>query len=294
MAAERGNETQGISPGPRYAERECSDCGVILPANLMVRTDVRFLAGYTKSRRHYGSTRGTYGSGGTTNERYRFKTLDLCPDCTALRQQANRAASRGKLAGYCILGALVVAAIYSFSGKTTENAGPSDTPSMAANAPPEATNVPADAAPAPATDVGMSNPISAHQPEPIGLLNSDAAKQSSTMAGDEAPKTEPSPSQAPAASPSNIDCLTEAACSNPNLRKDDAQIAAIYHTLIARAASDERTQYIEEQTAWNAERQACTSDNCVGASINRRLRAVTAEAWKQYNAQHAAGTGGAR
>jgi len=96
---------------------------------------------------------------------------------------------------------------------------------------------------------------------------------------------------------SAIDCsvrasnLSMAICSDPSLRRQEGRINSIYQTLLSKAAPGERQQFVQEQRAWIAGRNDCTSTYCLETSYQQRLRAVTAEAWAQYNRQHSPSSG---
>lgn len=65
----------------RYAERECDDCGVILPAPELTRINNRVLSSSTSRRRIYSGVRGGIGIGGGSSETYKVQSLNLCDTC---------------------------------------------------------------------------------------------------------------------------------------------------------------------------------------------------------------------
>ena len=280
MAGRPDNEPSNVTPIARYADRECSGCGIILPANQMVRVNDQVLTGFTKNRRNYSSTRGTFGSGGSTSKRYRVETVDLCPACADRRQRSKRASGAGTAIGFIIvvvLALFVIGAIFGHgSGSTgapdassaTDAASPQDVGNQASEAP--ASDSPAaDPSSGPALDASSTT---AATPAPGQLTTAQPAENAGTNDG-----------------PASVDCVGEGNCSNPTLRDQSNRITWMYRTLVARAAPEQRAQFAQEQSAWVAERAACTTDECVTAAFDKRLRAVTAEAWAQYHAQHDGG-----
>ncbi len=66
----------------KYANKECADCNVILPANEMVKATDRIYSGTTK---RFTRVRGNYQQTGAT-QNYRTKSIFLCPGCSTKRR----------------------------------------------------------------------------------------------------------------------------------------------------------------------------------------------------------------
>ena len=94
-----------------------------------------------------------------------------------------------------------------------------------------------------------------------------------------------------------IDCTNASSgvdvtvCSSPSLKHQEDQVASIYRTLVSKASAEQNLQFTQEQRAWVSVREACASTDCLVAAYQQRLRAVTSEAWAQYNSQRAANSG---
>ncbi len=294
-------EDPGVTPSRavRYAERECDGCGILLPANEMVRTNQRVLAGVTKRTRYYSSTRGTFGSGGGTSERYRVETIDLCPSCFDLRRSAP-GPSVGKFLFY---GAGALVAIWLISavlgGRQASNE--SDPVSTSSAVPVQVgsdlngtTPVSMASAPVPNDETLAATETQGTLPSADpDLAEPPAPAATASYAVQAAPVTQSAqPATAPARGCSGTSpSLSAMICGSPSLRDQDARINSIFRTLVARAAPDERSSFMQEQGDWITERNACTSQDCLQGSYGKRLRAVTAQAWTQYNRQRAPSSG---
>ncbi len=286
---QRNIDTARQPPGARYAERECDGCGIILPANQMTRTSRRVLAGVTKRRRFYSSTRGTFGSGGGTSERYRVEKVDLCPMCYDEMEDAARGTFFGKFLFYGG-GIVAVALIYSFATNGTKPTISADSANAIAS---PTVNGSDDQPQTAATPMADASPADSASP----TASVAAADSSSPDAG---PATSPSPAsllpdQGQAETGmgfSGVDCsgttsgFASIVCGSPALLKQDSSIMSIFSTLVSRALPGARSLLADEQRAWLAERSACGTADCLSASYQRRLGTVTSEAWTQYKSQH--------
>jgi len=102
----------------RYAERDCSDCGVILPANELVAFTERQLSGSTTRSGVRTGVRGGIGFSSGGSQRYRHVKLRLCAQCAQARVDADkRARFIANLRIIAILG-LVFFAIIAFVSET--------------------------------------------------------------------------------------------------------------------------------------------------------------------------------
>ncbi len=92
--------------------------------------------------------------------------------------------------------------------------------------------------------------------------------------------------------PAAIDCsgassvAASMVCNDAGLRSQNARLAPIYRTLVARATPDQRAKFAQEQDAWISQRDACDTQSCLANSYRQRIKAVTVEAWTQYNARN--------
>lgn len=77
-----------------------------------------------------------------------------------------------------------------------------------------------------------------------------------------------------------IDCnasptgIAQMVCLDGSLRRQDAQVSAIFKTLLERAGPDERVQFASEQRDWVSQRNQCTSVACLIASYRSRYARV--------------------
>ena len=294
-------EDPGVTPSrnARYAERECDGCGIMLPANEMVRTNQRVLAGVTKRTRYYSSTRGTFGRGGGTSERYRFETIDLCPSCFDQRRPApGPSAGKFLLYGVGALGAIwLISAV--FSGRQASNesepvpiasaAAVQDSGDLNGTTPVSIASTPlsndeTSAAPETQRVVPTADTALAELPTPAATASYAVLAEPATRA---AQPRETATAGGCSGTSLNLSAMI---CDSPSLRYQDAKINSIFRTLVGKAAPDERASFMQEQGDWLAQRDACTSQDCLQSSYRQRLRAVTAEAWTQFNRQRASGS----
>lgn len=76
----------------RYAERDCSDCGVIVPANELIPWQEKQLSGTTRRSGFRTGVRGGVGFSSGGSQRFRHVNLRLCADCADTRIEAARRA----------------------------------------------------------------------------------------------------------------------------------------------------------------------------------------------------------
>src|SRR5690349_9350884 len=76
----------------RYAERDCSDCGVIVPANELIPWQEKQLSGTTRRGGFRTGVRGGVGFSSGGSQRFRHVNLRLCADCADARIEAARRA----------------------------------------------------------------------------------------------------------------------------------------------------------------------------------------------------------
>lgn len=169
----------------RYVERDCSDCGMLVPANELIPYREKQLSGTTSRSGFRTGVRGGIGFSSGGSQRFRHVNLRLCEECASIRiAAARRARFWANMRRLVILGVIVAAVVAFINMK-----------------PPQATVDNANTA-TDANDVVVEGD---NVPEPVAafgddsLMNTEASVQPQSVAADRTPSDDliPRPSDTP-------------------------------------------------------------------------------------------------
>jgi hypothetical protein len=92
----------------RYANHECTDCSVVLPANELTKISVRVLDSTRKSRRFYNGVQGGLGFGSGSSETYRIRRLEVCDDCYEYRARLAKRRAFARFVGFVGIAIIII------------------------------------------------------------------------------------------------------------------------------------------------------------------------------------------